>query len=72
MSEDLVDAFAFAFAFADTDRYWANYNEALTKITDEGKCDGVVIAKGCGHFIQTDNPSFVAEEVTKMLRKLSW
>lgn len=52
--------------------YWAQYNKSLTKITDEEKCDGVVIAKGCGHFIQMDDPSFVAEEVVKMLSKLGW
>jgi pimeloyl-ACP methyl ester carboxylesterase len=44
----------------------------LTKVTDEGRCDGVVIAKGCGHFIQMDKPAFVAEEIVKMLEKLGW
>jgi hypothetical protein len=53
-------------------RYWAKYNEALTHITDEEKCDGVTIAKGCGHFIQTDDPSFVEKEITKMLERLMW
>jgi pimeloyl-ACP methyl ester carboxylesterase len=32
----------------------------------------VTIAKGCGHFIQIDDPSFVAKEISKMLEKLSW
>jgi hypothetical protein len=54
------------------DRYWAKYNLGLTKLTDEDKCDGVVIAKGCGHFIQKDDPSFVAKEVESMIVKLGW
>ncbi len=54
------------------DRYWAKYNEGLTRITEADKCDGVVIGKGCGHFIQKDDPSFVATEVTKLMEKLRW
>jgi hypothetical protein len=54
------------------DRYWAKYNEGLTRITDDDRCDGVVIAKGCGHFIQKDDPSFVATEVAKLMEKLRW
>jgi hypothetical protein len=53
-------------------RYWAKYNDSLTKITDEDMCDGVVIAEGCGHFIQKDDPSFVAKVVGKMIEKLGW
>lgn len=53
-------------------RYWAKYNEELTHITDKGRCEGVVIAKGAGHFIQKDTPSFVSEEITSMLKKLDW
>ena len=54
------------------DRYWATYNEGLTKITDVDNCDGVVIAEGCGHFIQKDDPSFVAKVVGSMIDKLGW
>lgn len=53
-------------------RYWAEYNEGLTKITDPEKCGPVVIASGCGHFIQKDGPNFVAKEVMEMLEKLKW
>ena len=53
-------------------RYWAKYNEGLTKITDEDKCREVLIAKGCGHFIQKDDPSFVATEVKNMIERLGW
>jgi hypothetical protein len=52
--------------------HWAQYNQGLTKITDEGKCDGVVIAKDSGHFVQRDNPGIVAGEIQKVLEKLSW
>jgi hypothetical protein len=53
-------------------RYWAKYNKGLTKITDKGKCNGVVIAKGAGHFIQKDTPGFVADELASTLEELSW
>lgn len=39
-------------------------------ITDEGRCEGVKIAKGCGHFIQMDDPDFVAREIEIILEKL--
>jgi hypothetical protein len=52
--------------------HWAQYNQGLTKITDEGKCDGVMIAKGSGHFVQRDNAGFVAGEIQKVLEKLGW
>jgi len=55
-----------------TNAYWAKYNQGLTKLTDEDKCDGVVIANGCGHFIQKDDPSFVAKEIESMIEKLGW
>jgi hypothetical protein len=55
-----------------TFRYWADYNERLTKITDQERCDEVLIAKGCGHFIQMDDPSFVAGEIGKMIGRLEW
>ncbi|KAH9213030.1 Alpha/Beta hydrolase protein [Leptodontidium sp. 2 PMI_412] len=55
-----------------TNEYWAEYNEGLTKITDEGKCKGVVIARGCGHFIQKDNPEFVAQQISGMITELGW
>ncbi len=53
-------------------RYWAEYNQGLTKITDEGKCGSVVIARGCGHFIQKDDPAFVAEEIVNIMERLRW
>ncbi|KAL2072314.1 hypothetical protein VTL71DRAFT_11657 [Oculimacula yallundae] len=55
-----------------TNEYWAQYNAGLTKITDAEKCKGVVIAKGCGHFIQKDDPGFVAQVISGMIKELSW
>ncbi|KAM3083379.1 hypothetical protein ACMFMG_004031 [Clarireedia jacksonii] len=52
-----------------TEPYWAQYNEDLTKITEVGRCDGVKIAKGCGHFIQMDDPAFVAGEIKALVQK---
>lgn len=52
------------------DRYWERYNSELVKTVDEGRCEGVVIARGCGHFIQQDDPAFVAGEILKMLKRI--
>ncbi|TVY81950.1 hypothetical protein LSUE1_G002606 [Lachnellula suecica] len=52
-----------------TNRYWAKYNEGLTKITDR-HTNRVIIAPGCGHFIQLDDPAFVAREIMTMLQTL--
>jgi hypothetical protein len=56
----------------DCHSYWAEYNQALTAITDKKKYEDVLIAKGSGHFIQTDRPDFVAVEIAGMLSKLKW
>ncbi|KAI9812739.1 MAG: hypothetical protein M1827_004495 [Pycnora praestabilis] len=53
-----------------TNPYWAQYNEGLAKITEPRLSKGPVIAKGCGHFIQRDDPTFVAEELCKLLDRL--
>ncbi|KAK7909162.1 alpha/beta-hydrolase [Apiospora marii] len=58
-----------------TERYvqpaWERYNEGLLAIG--GAAAGsrkVVIAPGCGHFIQKNNPRFVADEVIAMVKVL--
>lgn len=51
---------------------WDRYNEGLLKIGHTREFPDVVIAKGCGHFIQKDDPDFVAEAVGKMLDVLGW
>lgn len=52
-------------------RYWAKYNAELVHITNEDRCEGVKIASGCGHFIQMDDPDFVAGEIKIILDKLN-
>jgi pimeloyl-ACP methyl ester carboxylesterase len=47
---------------------WGVYNEGLTRLV-QAKSD-VKIAKGCGHFIQKDDPAFVAAEVDNILNEL--
>lgn len=53
---------------------WASYNEGLTRLvrSDDGSVgDGKVkIARGCGHFIQKDDPEFVASEISNLLNAL--
>lgn len=49
---------------------WHAYNQGLVKITDEDRRRGPVIAKGCGHFIQRDDPDFVVGELSALLEKL--
>ncbi|CAG8954948.1 hypothetical protein HYFRA_00008637 [Hymenoscyphus fraxineus] len=54
------------------DRFWKQYNQDLTQLTTPEKCRGPIIAKGCGHFIQEDDPGFVAEEVWGLMARLGW
>lgn len=49
---------------------WEEYNEGLTKI---GQCkEGVQIAPGAGHFVQVDNPTFVADTLVALLVEIGW
>ncbi|KAK3952240.1 hypothetical protein QBC32DRAFT_390601 [Pseudoneurospora amorphoporcata] len=56
---------------------WQRYNEGLTRLAagdgdgdDDNNVVPVKIAKGCGHFIQKDDPELVAREVDLLLRRL--
>jgi hypothetical protein len=49
---------------------WQRYNEGLTRITDEGKAIGPLIAVGSGHFVQVDRPDFVADELVSLLDRV--
>ena len=49
---------------------WHSYNEDLAKITELKQSRGPIIAKGCGHFVQRDDPSFVVEELLRILDRL--
>ncbi|KAK3944324.1 Alpha/beta hydrolase fold-1 [Diplogelasinospora grovesii] len=54
---------------------WGAYNEGLTRLTEnpgrDGKKEDVKIANGCGHFIQRDDPIFVATEIGSLLEDLA-
>jgi pimeloyl-ACP methyl ester carboxylesterase len=49
---------------------WQKYNEGLTHITDKDKALGPIPAVGCGHFIQTDGPGFVSDELFSLLDRV--
>lgn len=57
-----------------TERYvqpaWERYNEGLLSIAGEPAGRRVIVAPRCGHFIQKNNPRFVADEVIAMLKAL--
>jgi hypothetical protein len=54
---------------------WAKYNQGLTTLltpagSEPDQKQKVKIAKGCGHFIQRDDPVFVAREINDLLDDL--
>ncbi|KAM0345047.1 hypothetical protein ACHAPU_006933 [Fusarium lateritium] len=51
--------------------YWHHYNEGLAKLTTSENSDGPMQASGAGHFIQVDNPAFVAQKAHELLQKLA-
>lgn len=53
------------------DPFWNEYNEGLATLTSADRSRGPIIAKGCSHFIQRDDPEFVAKEVYDMLARLA-
>lgn len=50
--------------------YWSNYNKGLAEITDSNKSRGPIQAPNAGHFIQRDNPDFVAQELDSLISKV--
>ena len=50
--------------------YWHKYNQGLSKITGPARSKGPLQAPGSGHFIQKDNPAFVAQELDEILSKI--
>ncbi|KKK11871.1 hypothetical protein P175DRAFT_0522856 [Aspergillus ochraceoroseus IBT 24754] len=50
--------------------YWHKYNEGLAKITEPERSKGPLQAPHSGHFIQKDNPEFVAQELHELLSKI--
>ncbi|CAD0098966.1 unnamed protein product, partial [Aureobasidium mustum] len=61
--------------FAQENEYvnpiWREYNKELATLTLSERSKGPVVARGCGHFIQRDDPEFVAMEVCDMLQRLA-
>ena len=49
---------------------WHKYNQGLVHITDREKSKGPIFAKGCGHFIQRDDPDFVIKEALDLVDKV--
>ncbi|KAI0518274.1 Alpha/Beta hydrolase protein [Xylaria bambusicola] len=54
-----------------TNPTWHRYNEGLTRLTSPDKSSGPIIANNCGHFIQRDDPSLVAELACRMLEAIT-
>ena len=49
---------------------WHEYNIGLTRLTNQERAKGPVIAPGCGHFVQRDNPEFVVQQVSEILKAI--
>lgn len=49
---------------------WQKYNEGLCELTDPDRAKGPVIAPKAGHFVQKDNPQFVAKELQDLIEKV--
>ncbi|KAI9700143.1 MAG: hypothetical protein M1820_006925 [Bogoriella megaspora] len=50
--------------------FWHEYNLGLSKLTDPDRSVGPILANGCGHFIQKDDPPFVANLIIDILSRL--
>ncbi|KAF5022462.1 hypothetical protein F66182_5498 [Fusarium sp. NRRL 66182] len=51
--------------------YWYHYNKGLAKLTSSERSEGPVQVPDAGHFIQLDNPGFVAQKLDDILQKLA-
>ncbi len=50
---------------------WGMYNEGLVRLAGgDGRGEGPIIAEGCGHFIQKDDPALVARLLQALLEKV--
>ncbi|PYI07764.1 hypothetical protein BO78DRAFT_366023 [Aspergillus sclerotiicarbonarius CBS 121057] len=50
--------------------YWERYNRGLVRITENGRGRGPIRAPGTGHFVQRDNPGWVAGEVRGLVERV--
>ena len=48
---------------------WHEYNCGLARLTDPKLSRGPFQAKGCGHFIQRDDPKLVVKETLDLVDK---
>ncbi|KAI2632838.1 Alpha/beta hydrolase fold-1 [Xylaria nigripes] len=53
-----------------TQPMWEKYNQGLCELTDSDRAKGPLIAPKCGHFVQKDNPPFVAEQLEDLIKKV--
>ncbi|KAK7976435.1 GMC oxidoreductase [Apiospora arundinis] len=53
-----------------TQPMWHKYNEGLCGLTDPDRAKGPLIAPKAGHFIQRDNPAFVAKELQELVENV--
>ena len=61
MSKTLINAYV--------NPAWKSYNEGLASLVRTSY--ELKVAHGCGHFIQKDDPAFVATEITRLLDRAS-
>ncbi|UNI19486.1 hypothetical protein JDV02_005668 [Purpureocillium takamizusanense] len=59
-----------AATLAYSNPYWDRYNQGLARLTEPARSRGPIQVPGAGHFIQRDDPKFVAAELDAILRKL--
>ncbi|KAI0111070.1 Alpha/beta hydrolase fold-1 [Nemania sp. FL0031] len=53
-----------------TQPLWQEYNEGLRLLTDPDRAKGPIIAPRSGHFIQKDNPEFVAKQLEELINNV--
>ncbi|KAI0867451.1 Alpha/beta hydrolase fold-1 [Hypoxylon argillaceum] len=51
-----------------TQPMWEKYNAGLCELTDPDRAKGPIIAPKSGHFIQKDNPAFVAKQLEELIK----
>jgi hypothetical protein len=51
---------------------WHKYNEGLLNLSDPNRTTGVIFAPNSAHFIQKDNPKFVATQLQNLLEKVKY
>lgn len=60
-----------AFTENYTQPVWDRYNQGLIRLSEPHKVEGVIIARGCGHFVPLDDPTLSAALVVDMIQRVS-